>query len=76
METTITGPYWGYIGIAGDNGKENGNYHNGVWGLLVFRFRFHEGGRLRSRPPVPKSILLDLIFNCVEFYFWILWSTI
>ena len=30
METTIIGYYMGYYR---DNGKENGNYYNRVWGL-------------------------------------------
>ena len=32
----ILGLYWGYMG---DNGKENGNYYNGLYGCLLMHFR-------------------------------------
>ena len=31
METTIMG----YIGLYWDNGKENGNYHNGLYRAIL-----------------------------------------
>ena len=34
METTVV--YWGYMGLYGDNGKENGNYYSilGLYGVI------------------------------------------